>query len=88
MAQAVSCWPLTVEARANSQTVWNLWWMSVMGQGFPEYFGFRLSLLFRQRHGLNFDLSLTVHFLCKADRLLSNTLKDKGVQDRNYILTS
>jgi len=40
MAQAVSCRPLTVEARANSHTVWNLWWMSVMGQGFPRVFRF------------------------------------------------
>jgi hypothetical protein len=40
MAQAVSCRPLNVEARANSQNVWNLWWISVMGQGFPRVLRF------------------------------------------------
>ena len=55
-----------------------------MGQGFPEYFGFRLSLLFRQCRVLIFDLSLTVHFLGNADGLLSNTLKEKCVKGRKY----
>jgi len=59
--------------------------MSAMGQGFPEYFGFRLSLLFRQCRKLIFGLSLMVHFLSNSDGLLSNILKDKCVKDRNYL---
>ena len=55
-----------------------------MGQGFPEYFSFRLSLILRQCRMLIFDLSLTVHFLSNSDELLSNTLQDKFVKDRNY----
>jgi hypothetical protein len=56
-----------------------------MGQGFSEYFGFRLLLLLRQCRMLIFDLSLTVHFLSNLDELLSNTLKDKCVKERNYL---
>jgi hypothetical protein len=51
MAQAVSRWPSTAEARVRSrgQSMWDLWrtnWH--LDRFFPEYFGFPLSISFHR----------------------------------------
>jgi hypothetical protein len=48
MAQAVSFWPVTVEA-APAQSMWDWWWIKWHRDRFsPEYFSFPQSILFHQ----------------------------------------